>query len=373
MNRTVVGQIATVISHDPEEAVRWDQFLQQCPDAHVEQTVAWSRLKQIYGWKPVWLWVTRGDQIIGGAMMLTRRAARFASVAYIERGPVWDVRDPESMHLVLEALSQLTASMRLTYLVVAPPYCGNVIVPHLELMRFRQKPDGLHPTGVGKATLLIDLRKEEDELLSEMSMTKRQNIRRAIRKGVQVRLGDGADAGLMRDLMWSACKRRGTAPVPSQPDFFSILWQELGPSGLVKFFIAEVDGQAVSAGAVQVFGGVTQLWRVGWSGTHDRLNPNDLLHWEMIKCAKKNGCRTFDFMHIRPDHARAILRGERIHDSYSGVTEFKASFGGQIVLLPDLYYRSFNPLVQLAFDLGAARVLESNVCRNIFHHAVSSS
>lgn len=373
MNTPVVSQVATFICHDAEEALYWDQFLKQCSGAHFEQTVAWGRLKQIYGWKPIWFWVTRDDQIIGGAMMLTRHAGRFASVGYIERGPVWDSKDPEAMDLVMKALSQHILSLRLTYLVIAPPYCGNEIVPLLESMRFRQKPSGLHPTGVGKATLLIDLRKDEDQLLAEMSMTKRQNIRRAIRKGVQIRLGDDSDAEIMRDLMWSACKRRGTAPSPSQPDFFAILWRELGPSGLVKFFIAEVDGQPVSAGTVQVFGGVSQLWRVGWSGTHDRINPNDLLHWEMIKWAKRSGCQVFDFMHIKPDHARAILRGERINDSYSGVTDFKTSFGGQLVVLPDLYYRSYNPIVQLAFDLGAARILQSNICGNAFHYAFSMS
>jgi lipid II:glycine glycyltransferase (peptidoglycan interpeptide bridge formation enzyme) len=104
-----------------------------------------------------------------------------------------------------------------------------------------------------------------------------------------------------------------------------------------------------------------QLWRVGWSGTHDDHNPNDLLHWEMMKWAKENGCDTFDFMHIEPIHAKAILRGERIKDLYSGVTDFKTSFGGRVRLLPEQFYRSFDPLIQTVLNAGAARIMETQV------------
>jgi lipid II:glycine glycyltransferase (peptidoglycan interpeptide bridge formation enzyme) len=79
----------------------------------------------------------------------------------------------------------------------------------------------------------------------------------------------------------------------------------------------------------------------------------------MMRWAKDNGCRFFDFLHIEPEHARAILRGERVKDWYSGVTEFKTSFGGKVRLLPDLYYRSFSPVANVAFDFGAARIVES--------------
>lgn len=306
-------------------------------------------------------------------MILTRRVGRLATIGYIERGPVWDPSEDNSMNLVTKALSDIALSMRLAYLVIVPPYCGEQALPILRSLQFRPKPDGLPPTGVGQATLLIDLEKDLSALLADMSMTKRQNIRRAIRKGVRVRIGDGADAEIMRELMWAACRRRGLTPAPPQRNYFENLWRVLGPAGLVKFFIAEVDGQPVSAATAYVFGGTMQLWRVGWSGTHVHSNPNDLLHWEMMKWAKENGCRVFDFLHIRPDHARAILRGERVKDSYSGVTDFKTSFGGEVRMLPDLYYRSYNPVAELFLRMGAERIMKTNVGRSALRHALSNS
>lgn len=371
MEKQIADQVVVVIRHKTEEAQIWDRFVKQCPEGHIEQTNAWAQLRQCYGWKPIWLWVMRGERILGGAMILTRRVRRLATIGYVERGPIWNNGDYEAMNLVTNALYKLALSMRLTYLVVVPPYSGEHASPLLESLRFRRKPKTLPPTGVGEATLLIDLLKDQDALLADMSMTKRQNIRRAVRKGVRVRIGDGEDAELMQELMWIGCKRRGVKPMPPQKDFFQKLWDALGPAGEVKFFIAEVDGQPVSAATVYVFGDVMQLWRVGWSGMHEDCNPNDLLHWEMIKWAKENGCRVFDFLHIRPDHARAILRGKRVKDSYSGVTEFKTSFGGEIRLLPEIYYQSFNPFVQLALKFGAERLVETSACRNVLTRALS--
>jgi lipid II:glycine glycyltransferase (peptidoglycan interpeptide bridge formation enzyme) len=230
----------------------------------------------------------------------------------------------------------------------------------LRSRNFRVKPERLPPTGVGKATLLIDLQPDLDTILAGMSMTKRQNIRRGLRKGVKVRIGDGADAETVRRLMWRSCQRRGLSPAPPQKDFFENLWRALGPAGGVKFFIAEVNSEPTSVACVMLSGSTMHLWRVGWSGRYDEYDPNDVLHWETIKWAKEHGCREFDFMHIRPDHAKAIVQGTKIKDSYSGVTDFKMGFGGQLRLLPELYYRSYNPIIHSALGLGAEQLIDSS-------------
>jgi lipid II:glycine glycyltransferase (peptidoglycan interpeptide bridge formation enzyme) len=352
-------QMQSVETSHGEDVDQWDRFLRQCPWAHIEQSSGWASLKQIYGWNPTWLWIRKGREIRGGALILTRRIKRFASIAYIERGPLWHPGDDNAKAAVIDAVYRFASSRHIAYLAIALPYFGSEVIPTLEALQFRPKPNAFPPSNVGRATLLIDLTQSLDNLMAGMSVTKRQNIRRAVRKGVSVRLGDGDDAELMRDLMWSTCRRRGTEPAPPQRDYFHHLWRALGTAGRMNFFIAEVDGQPVAAATAFLSGDRMELWRVGWSGAHEDFNPNDLLHWEMMKWAKEHGCRFFDFLHIDPEHARAILRGERIKDSYSGVTDFKTAFGGQILLLPDLYYRSFSRVASSAFNLGAGRLVES--------------
>lgn len=359
--KSVVPASCTVVCRDFQEAAPWGRFLAGQKQAHVEQSLAWGRLKQMYGWDPIWVWLQRGTKILGGAMLLTRKAGGFAKIGYLERGPVWDPNEAGAAELVTQAVAKTLSGLKIDYLAMAPPYYGEVTNGSLETMRLRRKPDSLPPTGVGEATLLIDLRQSIDELLADMSMTKRQNLRRAVRKGVKIRMGDESDAETIRTLVAASCRRRGLSPSPHQPDYFSNMWRAMAPCGLVKFFLAELEGEALSAAVVHVFQRKMQLWRVGWTGTHIKHNPNDLLHWEAMQWAKEQGCEIFDFMHIRPDHARMLMHGERPHDSYSGVTEFKVSYGGQLLLLPELLYGSFHPVVDVALSLGGARLMETRM------------
>jgi lipid II:glycine glycyltransferase (peptidoglycan interpeptide bridge formation enzyme) len=357
----VTGDVRLTVCHDAAGARPWDEFVASCAGAHYEQTSGWGKVKHLYGWKPAWVWVARDTSILGGAMILTRRIGPLATVGYVSRGPVWSPSDADSIRMALDAVCQLARFMRLAYLVILPPYAGEDLIPLLRAKGFRRKPDRLPPVvTTSTATLLIDLTLDLDAILGGMSMTKRQNIRRGLRQSaVKVRTGDAADVETFRMLMWQSCQRRGISPAPPQADFFANLWRILGSSGAVKFFIAEIAGEAVSGACTLGSSDRLQLWRVGWSGKYDDHDPNDVLHWEVIKWAKESGYREFDFAHIVPNHAQALIRGDRVEGSYSGVTNFKTGFGGELRLLPEPYYRAFHPVVDLALSLGGARVVES--------------
>src|SRR5260370_17705369 len=234
------------VSHEAKEASSWDAFVNSRPGAHFEQTSAWAKIKHIYGWKHWWVTVSRRAQIVGGAMVLTRPVARFFTLGYVLRGPVWTENEPESMLLASKALCQFARTMNMTYMVVVPPYSADRLIPVLRALRFHPNPHLFPPSGIDTATLVIDLKEDLQAIFARMSVTKRQNIRRGIRKGVKVRVGGQADAETFRTLMVQACKRRGVSPSPWQKDFFENLWQNFGPAGIVKFFMAELSGRPVS-------------------------------------------------------------------------------------------------------------------------------
>jgi len=359
------NDLGWVLCETTEHNSRWDEFLQQCPGAHFEQTSAWARLKAIYGWTPHWIWVEQENSIAAGAMLLTKRMGPVATVGYVIRGPVWRHGDSVSMRIAMEAICKFASSQRLTYLVVVPPYEAGALVPVLKSLSFHVKPDSLPPIA-DTATLVIDLRRDLNAILAGMSMTKRQNIRRGIRRGVRVRIGENEDVETFRKLMWELVARRKIRPGPPQRDFFDNLQRILGPQGNVRFHIAEVDGEPVSAACSLLFGERLCLWRIGWSGKYADFEPNDVLHWEIMKWAKENGYSEFDFGNIRRTHAKALLQGGKIADSYSGVTNFKISFGGQLRLLPELYYSSFHPVFSSVLKLGGTRVLASEVGISVF-------
>jgi lipid II:glycine glycyltransferase (peptidoglycan interpeptide bridge formation enzyme) len=83
-------------------------------------------------------------------------------------------------------------------------------------------------------------------------------------------------------------------PVPSQR-YFRDLLRIMAPPGHAKIFIAEFDGQPLSAGLMIAFGGVVSYKRGGWSGEQGHLHPNGLMHWEAMRWAKREGYRCYDF------------------------------------------------------------------------------
>jgi peptidoglycan pentaglycine glycine transferase (the first glycine) len=341
---------------DPE----WDSFLTTCPGGHHEQTSLWAEVKGFYGWQSFRMIVTGKGRILGGAQVLTREFRRWGRIGYVTRGPVSASHDPALVELILRQLEGVAVNERLAYLAVVPPYNGQVFEPSLMRLGFREKPDVLPPSGLMAATLVLDLSPDLDSVMARMRTTTRRHIRGAIRKGVTVREGTAPDVETFRRLMWALCDRRGTSPTPPQKDFFEHLWKAYQPSGFVRLFIAEFEGKPISAGLAFPFGDTVQMWKVGWTGEHPEVTPNELLWWEGIRWARNNDYRFFDFVSIDTDLARRLQQGDPVDwNSVEGTSNFKVGFGGTPVLLPKSYYRFYHPILRAFARLGGSKIIES--------------
>jgi lipid II:glycine glycyltransferase (peptidoglycan interpeptide bridge formation enzyme) len=80
-----------------------------------------------------------------------------------------------------------------------------------------------------------------------------------------------------------------------------------------------------------------------WSGEHTELRASTLVHWERIRSARNAGYRYYDFDGITQSLATRVLAGEKVKDT-RGVEHFKLGFGGDVVLFPPTFDRSYHPL-----------------------------
>jgi lipid II:glycine glycyltransferase (peptidoglycan interpeptide bridge formation enzyme) len=338
----------------------WDNYLSTCPGGHHEQSSLWGEVKSHYGWKPVRIIFNKGKRIIGGAQILTRSLGRWGKIGYVSRGPSGISDDPELTDLILRQLDSTSAKEKLAYLAVVLPYNGQGFEPGLNRLGFRRKPDVLPPGEVMTATLLLDLSPDVDSLMAGMRMSTRQNVRRAVKRGVTVREGGAHDVETFRELMWALCKRRGISPSPHQKGFFERLWNAFHPAGYVRLFMAELDGRVVSAGLTFPFGDTVRIWKIGWAGDQAKSSPNELLYWEAIRWSKLNGYRFFDFVSIENSLARTLKTGDPVDwSSIKGPSNFKLGFGGNPTLLPDPYYRFYHPILRAFGRAGGSRLVES--------------
>ena len=365
------------VSCDQYDA-RWDQFVASCRGGHHEQTSLWVQFKfNYYGWEPIRIIVSRNGVIYGGVQILKRRLKWFGNIGYVTRGPLSISEDPELLNVIVAALDNAAKHARLKYLAVIPSYTGHHFVPLLEKLNFMPKPDFLPPSAVMRATLVLDLAEDIDKLMERMRRNLQRDLRRALSSGLVFREGAENDIETFRRLMWALCERRGCAPSPPQKDFFHNLWKMLHAHGHLKLFLVEFDKTPVSAVITFPFGDTVRLWKIGWNGEHEKLRPNALLYWEVIKWSKQNGYRYFDFVWIDLESANKLHRGEAIQpDNTNGMSFFKIGFGGQVILLPEQYLKFYNRLVQLLFRFGGRQLLASKwgtgIIRRIYHSNASA-
>ncbi len=71
--------------------------------------------------------------------------------------------------------------------------------------------------------------------------------------------------------------------------YFSRLWRLLSLYGYIKVFLAEYEGEVVSALVVLVFRDTAYTLGIGWSGRHGKCRPNEVLYWSAITWAKAHG------------------------------------------------------------------------------------
>ena len=344
-------------SDEPNDPV-WDDFIVSTPHGHHEQTSLWGQVRARYGWSIARYILKENGSIVGGAQVQVRPVGRIGKGAYITYGPCAGTEDPLVNKICIAELKTFLKGLGVMMAIVGLPYDGHGLVGPLEKGGFIRKPTRFPPQFL-ETTLVIDLTQEPQEILAAMRASTRRNIRSAARKGITVVEGDARDIETFHVLMVALCERRNTAPNPPEMDFFHRLWENFNPRGWIKLFIAMNGQEPVSAAIAFPFGDWFRVWKIGWSGQHGIMKPNEALWWGMIQYARESGHRYFDFVELDPVQIKAMREGRMTEPLPGNVTSFKLGFGGEIKELPGAYLYFVNPILRTAVKLGLSRFLDS--------------
>jgi peptidoglycan pentaglycine glycine transferase (the first glycine) len=180
-----------------------------------------------------------------------------------------------------------------------------VPVQELDLFGF-QKTNNVQP---GK-TLLLDLTKSAEELLAVMHPKTRYNIRLAEKKGVEIREGSQSDLDNFYDLISSTYNRKHLKVY--NKGYYQKLLENLTNA---KIYLAEYQNKILAANLILFYGDTATYLHGGSSEEDKNIMAPHLLQWEIIKLAKAQGYRYYDFWGID-------------EKKWPGVTRFKMGFGG---------------------------------------------
>ena len=106
-------------------------------------------------------------------------------------------------------------------------------------------------------------------------------------------------------------------------------------NGLAQIFLAEYQGQVISATLALILGKKT--WYLYGASSNDYRNvmPNYLIQWEMIRWAQEQGCTVYDFRGVSGDLDES--------NPLYGLYRFKKGFNGDLIEFVGDWDRVYSP------------------------------
>jgi hypothetical protein len=315
----------------PQEAA-WDAFVEATFGGDLVQTSAWATSKRAIGLE-TGLAVVRDSsgEIVGGAQMIVKRVRPRLAAVSVARGPL--VREGSAdAEVVVDRLLSEARAIGARFLIVQPPEGAVAVEQALEAGRFETGCPSVAP----EATIRLDLRRTDEELLAGMSKMRRRNLRKRVAAAMAVGVDD--DVELFQRLHAGTAARQGFRPLAVTT--LRAQWEALAPSGRCAILIARHGGVPVSAVWLTSFAGTTTFRIAGWDAeaaarAGASKKTNELLHWAAVRWARSSGAHTHDLGGFDRRMAESALAGRDLPDEFRRTPDyFKYGFGGSLVLLP---------------------------------------
>lgn len=329
---TVEGDLEIRTSQELADPV-WDTFLKDTSGGQYAQSSLWAQTKAFNGWRVMRVTAMRQGRILGGAQMLFRGLPLLGSIGYVPGGPVFATEESRLQEATLRAMLAGAAKKHCHALIVQPARSSARLAEQLPAWGLRPTTRKVMP----EYTLLVDLSLDTEALLAQMKPKTRYNTRLGLRKeGLTLREGTHADYAKFYRVLELTGQRQNFKI--SSEAYYTHLREVFEPQGNLKLFVADHEGELVSAQLSILFGDTVVNKMTVWSGEQGHLKPNEVLLWHVICWAKAQGYRYYDFGGISSTLARKILKDEPLTEKLArSVSSFKLGFGGRIVAFPQAH------------------------------------
>jgi len=301
----------------------WNKFITENDSECFLQSWEWGEFQKSAK-KKIWrIAIIDEDKIIGLALIIKHNLPVFGNYLYCPRGPVIDklkmrnekLKIADSLFFEIKKIAEKEKSL---FLKIEPAE-----VEYQDYQKGFVKSDSeIQP----KNTLMLDLEKPEEKLLSEMKQKTRYNIRLAEKRGVKVRVSPDLQNDFTK--FWSLVEetsKRNKISSHSKQYYFKMLesLKENSDARQNKLFsrlyLADYNGKVIASNIVLFFSDFAVYLHGASSDEDKNVMAPYLLQWRQILDTKGMGCKKYDFWGIS-------IEGEK--ESWGGITRFKKGFGG---------------------------------------------
>ncbi len=310
-----------ILAH-PSSQQEWDDFVSGLAYAQFTQSWAWGELQKSVGHSVERYFIAKDESSEPVAALLLVHMARPLVGGYwlAPRGPVFAASiEPETKTEVLEYIAQELRLPTGVFIRLEPQvFATNSQIP----VSFNP-----HRSYNPATTILVDLKKSEDELLAAMHQKTRYNVRVAERHGVTVRAGTDEEIGAFLRLTKETEERdRFHAPDFS---YLEKTYRVMAKAGIARLRVAEYQGESLAMSMEMAYGDTVTYLHGASSSRHRNLMAPFTLHWEAMRAAKQEGYKVYDFWGCNPEDES----DPNYKASWEGITRFKLGWGGARVSL----------------------------------------
>jgi lipid II:glycine glycyltransferase (peptidoglycan interpeptide bridge formation enzyme) len=298
----------------------WNNFVGSQRRSQFLQSWEWGEFQKSIG-RSIWRFgIERNGKLAAVCLLVKHDLPMGKSYFYSPRGPVVDqaygVKEYEELlEKLINKITELANDNNAIFLRIEPPI---------------EKPSEINLAKLGFVagqtiqppdTVILNLKKPEDELLSEMHQKTRYNIRLSQKKEVKIIISNEKDFDTFYELIKETSKREKIVCFPKK--YYQKMIKAFREENKIKIFSGHCQGKILVSNLIIFFGDMATYNHGGSSNDFRNLMSPHLVQWESILEAKKLG---FDYYDLR-----GIAPTDEPNHKWAGITRFKKGFGGEII------------------------------------------
>ena len=333
----VKSNISTMETKLIQDKNQWNSWL-IANNSSFTQSWEWGEILLSEGKRVERLAVVDGGEVLAQAHVIYTNIPFGWRYAFCPKGPVESSKFKVQSYKVYEQLAKYFKNKNCIFLRVEP---ASIIHDSKFII---QKTIDINPP----ATLILDLRKTEAELLAGMHQKTRYNINLAQKKGIRVE--EKKDVEVFWSLM-NETGRRDNFKLHDRGHYEKVL-----ASPLTKQLIAYFENKPIACCVFAGFGDTfTYLYGASSYESRNLMAPY-MLQWEGAKTGKRLGYKKYDFFGVAPKINDGAEYEYDPKHQYAGVTRFKLGFGGKPyqapgtldIVIDNTKYKLYNLLRKLS-------------------------
>ncbi len=314
----------------------WDDFLSQFSDFNpFPQSFAWGDVLITEGKEVEKLAIFDGGEQIAAVLVVYEKLPFGWKYAFSPKGPVVKISNFQfPISNIIETISKYLKDKGCIFWRLEPN--TQYSIPNIQSVKIKD----INPSN----TLILNLEKTSEELLSAMHPKTRYNI--GLSKKKDLRVEEKKDLEFFWDLMQKTGERDAFR-LHHKKHYEEVLKSDL-TSQVIVYFENKPIATGVFAGFGQTF---TYLYGASDYEYRQVMAPYLIQNFGINK-AKNEGFKKYDFFGIAPINKNES--GEWIYDNnhqYAGVTRFKLGFGGEYIVFPGTYEFILNKVLYVLVNL----------------------